>query len=132
MLRLTRRSCSGVLKSFSELAVSENVDRKLVSLLKVPCRTKTNDPNLSALFTPVPVKPTPDDISVGAELSGQLNKSDLVKVLNSFYQKKEVKLLATEHGLDSKLRHYFWYANDVHMRLTIWLRFRLPTTSSVH
>lgn len=61
------------------------------------------DDNLSTLFVPVPVKPNPDDINVGAELTGRLNKSDLLKVLNRFYQKPEIKHLALENGLDSKI-----------------------------
>jgi len=55
------------------------------------------------LFVPVPVKPNPDDINVGAELTGRLNKGDLLKILNRFYQKPEIKQLALENGLDSKI-----------------------------
>jgi hypothetical protein len=65
------------------------------------CCRKKDDVNLSSLFIPVPIKPNPDDINVGAELTGALNKSDLLKVLNKFYQKKEIKSLALESGLDS-------------------------------
>lgn len=60
------------------------------------------DDVLSTLFVPVPVKPSPDDINVGAELTGRLNKGDLLKILNRFYQKPEIKQLALENGLDSK------------------------------
>lgn len=60
------------------------------------------DTNLSTLFTPVQVKPNPDDINVGAELTGNLNKADLLKVLNRFYQNPAIKQLLTENGLDSK------------------------------
>lgn len=66
-------------------------------------RGKRDNPNLSTLFTPIPIKPTPDDINVGAELTGAISKSDLLKVLSNFYQKKEVKQLLFENGLDSKL-----------------------------
>lgn len=65
------------------------------------CCGKRDDTNFSSLFIPVPIKPNPDDINVGAELTGSLNKSDLLKVLNKFYQKKETKILALENGLDS-------------------------------
>lgn len=65
-------------------------------------RGKKDDTNLSSLFKPVPVKPNPDDINVGAELTGNLNKSDLLKVLNKFYQKPEIRSLAMDNGLDSK------------------------------
>lgn len=68
-------------------------------------RSKKDDASVSSLFTPVPVKakPNPDDINVGAELTGTLNKADLLKVLNKFYQQKEIKQLLTENGLDSTL-----------------------------
>lgn len=67
-------------------------------------RGKKDDSNLSSLFVPVPIKPNPDDINIGAELSGQLNKADLLKVLNKFYQRKEIKQLCLENGLDSKFK----------------------------
>lgn len=65
-------------------------------------RGKKDESNLSQLFVPIQIKPNPDDISIGAELTGNLSKSDLLKVLNKFYQKKEVKQLLIENGLDSK------------------------------
>lgn len=64
-------------------------------------RGKKDDGNLSALFKPVPVRSNPDDISIGAELTGKLDKGELLKVLNRFTQKRETKLLCTENGLDS-------------------------------
>lgn len=67
------------------------------------CRGKKDDSSISSLFIPVPIKPNPDDINVGAELTGSLNKADLLKVLNKFYSKKEIKQLLLESGLDSKL-----------------------------
>lgn len=72
----------------------------------VPARLKKSDSSVSSLFIPVPVKPNPDDINVGAELTGNLNKSDLLKVLNKFYQKPAIKVLAMENGLDSRYRYY--------------------------
>ncbi|XP_045459717.1 ATP-dependent RNA helicase SUV3 homolog, mitochondrial [Melitaea cinxia] len=69
-------------------------------------RTKKHDKgNTSALFVPVPVKPNPDDINVGEEFTGRLKKQDLLKILNKFYQKPEVRLLASENGLDDQLLH---------------------------
>ncbi|XP_050292923.1 ATP-dependent RNA helicase SUV3 homolog, mitochondrial [Anthonomus grandis grandis] len=61
--------------------------------------------NISALFVPIPVKPNPDDINVGEELSGSLNKADLLKVLNKFYQTPAIKQLLFEHGVDNYLQH---------------------------
>lgn len=75
--------------------------QKFISVI-IQKRFKKDD-NLSTLFVPVPVKPNPDDINVGAELTGRLNKGDLLKILNRFYQKPEIKQLALENGLDSKI-----------------------------
>ncbi|KAF4533159.1 hypothetical protein B566_EDAN001701 [Ephemera danica] len=61
--------------------------------------------NLSQLFEPIPVLPTPDDINIGAELTGDINKADLLKILNKFYQRKEIKNIAKENGLDNYLMH---------------------------
>ncbi|RZF36985.1 hypothetical protein LSTR_LSTR004673 [Laodelphax striatellus] len=67
-------------------------------------RFKKNQ-NLSSLFTPLPVKSNPDDINVGVELTGSLNKNDLLKILNKFYQRKEIKALSMESGLDTYVQH---------------------------
>ncbi|KAL4710306.1 hypothetical protein ACJJTC_011122 [Scirpophaga incertulas] len=78
------------------------------SLGYILLRTKKHDRGRgspSALFVPVPVKPNPDDINVGEEFTGRLKKQDLLKILNRFYQKPEVRLLATESGLDDQLLH---------------------------
>lgn len=74
---------------------------RLISSSQVLSRRKKDDIPLSTLFVPVAVKPNPDDINVGAELVGSLNKADLLRVLNKFYQRKEIKALGAEHGLDS-------------------------------
>lgn len=74
-------------------------------------RYKSNDrgdKELSSLIQPVPVKAChdPDGINVGAELTGtSLKKEDLLKIVNKFYQRPEVKRLAAEYGLDNKLYH---------------------------
>lgn len=82
-------------------------------MVSIQKRFKKDD-NLSTLFVPVPVKPSPDDINVGAELTGRLNKGDLLKVLNRFYQKPEIKQLALENGLDSKITIKF-ESNSIHI-----------------
>ncbi|CAG9835669.1 unnamed protein product [Diabrotica balteata] len=68
-------------------------------------RHKKDDSSLSSLFVPVQIKPSADDINVGAELTGTLNKTDLLKVLNKFFQKKEIKALLVDNGLDQYLQH---------------------------
>lgn len=65
-------------------------------------RGKKDEANLSTLFKPVVVKPSPDDINVGTELTGSVNKVDLLKLINRFYQMKEVKRQLAENGLDRK------------------------------
>lgn len=73
------------------------------------CRGKKSDSNSNtnmpqSLFRPVPVKPNPDDINVGAEIAGSsLKKTDLLRILNSFAQRTEIKKLAQQYGLDDTL-----------------------------
>ncbi|CAO1442803.1 unnamed protein product [Diamesa hyperborea] len=68
-------------------------------------RTKKDDStNFSALFKPVPIKTTQDDINIGAELTGILDKAELIKILNRFSQKREIRALCVENGLDNVLQ----------------------------
>ncbi|KAJ8959995.1 hypothetical protein NQ318_009431, partial [Aromia moschata] len=83
--------------------ISENSIKYTAAYFQV--RGKKDDSSLSSLFIPVQIKPNPDDINVGAELTGSLNKADLLKVLNKFYTKKEIKQLLVENGLDNYLQH---------------------------
>lgn len=56
---------------------------------------------VSRLFKPA----TPrigTDTSIGAELTGKIKKSDILRVLNQFSQKKENRSLCLEHGLDGE------------------------------
>ncbi|CAK1551655.1 unnamed protein product [Leptosia nina] len=79
---------------------------KLGGIGYVSKRTKKHDKGgPSALFVPVPVKPNPDDINIGEEFTGRLKKQDLLKILNKFYQKAEVRVLASENGIDDQLLH---------------------------
>lgn len=68
----------------------------------IPQRGKKDKSDISALFSPVPIKPSPDDINIGAELTGSLDKGELLKILNKFTQKKEIRMLCMENGLDSE------------------------------
>lgn len=92
----------GLYISQSKLLFERN-SRAIVSTLQR--RGKKDNSNLSTLFTPVAVKPTPDDINVGAELTGAISKSDILKVLSKFYQLPEVKQLLAENGLDSGFKY---------------------------
>lgn len=58
----------------------------------------------TSLFIPVHIKPITDpaDSNVGKELTGgTVDKSEMVKILNKFYQRQEIKIAAMDHGLDS-------------------------------
>ncbi|KAM7406255.1 hypothetical protein PAMP_000643 [Pampus punctatissimus] len=60
----------------------------------------------TSLFVPISLKTDPSvDGDVGAELTQALDKSELLKVMNRFYKKKEMQKLAAEYGLDARLFH---------------------------
>ncbi|KAL1449741.1 hypothetical protein WDU94_002221 [Cyamophila willieti] len=64
--------------------------------------------NVTNLFVPVHIKPNADsgEGNVGQELTGgSIDKSEMVKVLNKFFQRQEIKVAAMDHGLDSYLQH---------------------------
>lgn len=67
-------------------------------------RGKKYESKGSSLFKAVPVQTNRDDINVGAELTGKLDKGELLKILNKFTQKAEIKTLSMEHGLDGSLQ----------------------------
>lgn len=60
----------------------------------------------TSLFVPVTLKADSfTDGGVGAELTQPLDKSELLKVLNRFYKKKEMQKMAADNGLDARLFH---------------------------
>ncbi|XP_061820259.1 ATP-dependent RNA helicase SUPV3L1, mitochondrial [Nerophis lumbriciformis] len=60
----------------------------------------------TSLFVPISLKTDVSaDGSVGAELTQPLDKSELLKMLNRFYKRKEMQKLAAENGLDARLFH---------------------------
>ena len=61
--------------------------------------------NIHTLFKPVPVQPSPDDINLGEEIAGKINKQALLKQLNRFFQSPEIRALCKEQGLDDYLYH---------------------------
>ena len=61
--------------------------------------------NIHTLFKPVPVQPSPDDINLGEEIAGTINKQALLKQLNRFFQSPEIRALCKEQGLDDYLYH---------------------------
>ena len=61
--------------------------------------------NLNQLFKPVPVLPNPDDMNLGEEIAGKMNKQALLKTLNALYLSKSIKELSKEHGMDDYIYH---------------------------
>ncbi|XP_077206665.1 ATP-dependent RNA helicase SUPV3L1, mitochondrial [Paroedura picta] len=61
----------------------------------------------TSLFVPLAVSPVVLGPAgdVGAELTCPLNKSEVLKVLNKFYRRKEIQKLGSENGLDARLFH---------------------------
>ncbi|XP_075072572.1 ATP-dependent RNA helicase SUPV3L1, mitochondrial [Mixophyes fleayi] len=73
------------------------------------CRPLCSNANKSldtSLFVPVEIRSadTPES-DIGAELTQALNKSEVLKVLNRFYRRKEIQKLGAENGLDARLFH---------------------------
>ena len=65
----------------------------------------TPSANLNQLFKPVPVLPNPDDMNLGEEIAGKMNKQALLKTLNALYLSKSIKELSKEHGMDDYIYH---------------------------
>ena len=65
----------------------------------------TPSANLNQLFKPVPVFPNPDDMNLGEEIAGKMNKQALLKTLNALYLSKSIKELSKEHGMDDYIYH---------------------------
>lgn len=102
LLRVNQRKCHVLCQNdvtlFPNTSVSGNHIVKRT-------RKHNRSPPAPSLFVPVPVKNNPDDINVGAELAGKIKKQDLIRILATFYQKPEIKLLCVENGLDDQLLH---------------------------
>lgn len=67
-------------------------------------RGKQNDSNdenfkISRLFEPAPVQQSLDS-HIGLELTGKIEKADILRAINKFSQKKENIELCKEHGMD--------------------------------
>ena len=62
---------------------------------------RKNTENVSMLFKPVSVQSNTEE-DIGSELVGKLDKNDVLKILNKFTQKREIKTLCVENGLDGE------------------------------
>ncbi|XP_061522711.1 ATP-dependent RNA helicase SUPV3L1, mitochondrial [Phycodurus eques] len=69
------------------------------------CSSSSKPPDTS-LFLPLTLKTDLSaEGSVGAELTQPLDKSELLKIANRFYKRKEMQKLAADNGLDARLFH---------------------------
>lgn len=83
------------------LGVEVHLDYRCIHRAAVDLsRNRKHEANVSALFKPVQVQANADDEDVGSELVGKLEKSELLKILNKFAQRREIKALCSENGLD--------------------------------
>ncbi|XP_014092482.3 ATP-dependent RNA helicase SUV3 homolog, mitochondrial [Bactrocera oleae] len=103
---LTRNLNLRASTSHSPLNVTTQIATKYVHLSSyVQARNKKTGPqHVSTLFKPVPMPRNADEHDVGAEMVGKLDKAELLKILNKFTQKREIKLLCVENGLDTYLQ----------------------------
>lgn len=105
--RLFLISCSAQFKGLINNVLRTTVKEEYFVVRGYSAKKGNNGLPVSTLFVPVMVKSNPDDINVGAELTGSLNKGELLKILNRFFQKREIKVLAMENGIDRKNAVYF-------------------------
>uniref|UniRef100_A0A9J8CF13 ATP-dependent RNA helicase SUPV3L1, mitochondrial n=2 Tax=Cyprinus carpio TaxID=7962 RepID=A0A9J8CF13_CYPCA len=79
----------------------------------------------TSLFVPLTLKSDAGgDGTVGEELTQPLDKSELLKVLNRFYKRKEMQKLAADQGLDARLFHqaFVSFRRYVYTELSISIR----------
>ncbi|CAD5113633.1 DgyrCDS2795 [Dimorphilus gyrociliatus] len=84
------------------------LSQRLISTTVAANRSSSNfdSKDINEIIKPVPIKPFENRYeNVGEELCGTLEKSELIKLLNKFYRRPNLKTLAKEQGLDSNLLH---------------------------
>ncbi|KAK3581836.1 hypothetical protein CHS0354_007239 [Potamilus streckersoni] len=106
---IINREISPFVKFLRKVTVRHGVSPRVSSFNVQSFRTKSdNSKDINSLFQPIPFRKqenNADDINIGEELSGEVKKDDLLKLLNQFYRRPEVRRAATENGLDQKLFH---------------------------
>ncbi|XP_074642459.1 ATP-dependent RNA helicase SUPV3L1, mitochondrial-like isoform X2 [Tubulanus polymorphus] len=113
LLTLTQGRVFSVLTSAVKLrprnchlcSVNKHVGPSQISRRTVRYKSESKDVN--SLFQPAPfsAQQSVTDVEVGADLAGPLKKDQLLRLLNQFYRRTEVKKLAAECGLDNRLFH---------------------------
>ncbi|XP_045888315.1 ATP-dependent RNA helicase SUPV3L1, mitochondrial [Micropterus dolomieu] len=102
--RTTAGSCH--VSSGSGLLHKQHQAASVACSRNVSSNSSSPKPPDTSLFVPVSLKTDSSvDGGVGAELTQPLDKSELLKVLNRFYKRKEMQKLAADHGLDARLFH---------------------------
>lgn len=96
---LCRRNFAAIVPSFHRRTIFTGM-----AMRRTRSRNKSKGlvTNLSSLFKPVQIQHNVLVNDVGSELTGKLEKPAILKILNKFTQKKEIKLLCQDNGLDSK------------------------------
>lgn len=105
--KTAQNSLLKLLKSYNLRQTHVNILQRSISTTTSCNRSASNyDKDLNEIVKPVPIKPFEKNYgNVGEELVGSLEKADLIKLLNKFYRRPNLKTLAKEHGLDSNLLH---------------------------
>merc|ERR1719507_800994 len=80
-------------KSQNQPTLPTKVSSRFESNVKFDNGPKSSNSSPQAIFKPVVVLPNPDDIDLGEEIAGKINKQALLKKLNLFYQDKDIKAL---------------------------------------
>lgn len=102
--RITAANC--YVSSGSVLSNKQHQAGSVVCSRRVSSNSSSPKPPDTSLFVPVSLKTDSSaDGSVGAELTQPLDRSELLKILNRFYKRKEMQKLAADHGLDARLFH---------------------------
>lgn len=102
--RITAANC--YVSSGSVLSNKQHQAGTVVCSRHVSSNSSSPKPPDTSLFVPVSLKTDSSaDGSVGAELTQPLDRSELLKILNRFYKRKEMQKLAADHGLDARLFH---------------------------
>ncbi|XP_028257580.1 ATP-dependent RNA helicase SUPV3L1, mitochondrial [Parambassis ranga] len=102
--RISAGSCHAL--SGSDLLHRRHQTGSVVCIRSVSSNGSFPKPPDTSLFVPVSLKTSSTaDGAVGLELTQPLDKSELLKILNRFYKKKEMQKLAADQGLDARLFH---------------------------
>lgn len=86
-IQSVRNNRTGIQNVWSQIVRGKRNDRK------------DESKPVSQLFQPATIKPK-NDTEVGRALTGDIDKSLLLTALNKFSNKKEIRSLCKEHGLD--------------------------------